>query len=132
MDFIHNFFRLNQEIIFFAYGLVFFVLGLAIALQSRHSSRLDLARSLNWLAAFGFTHALNEWGDLFIPIQARYLQPELIHVLYVGQLLILAVSFALLFEFGVALLEPLGDARWLHSVPAVLLAVWIFVVYFPL
>ena len=44
------------------------MLGLAIALQSRRYSRLDLARSLSWLAAFGFTHGLHEWGDLFIPL----------------------------------------------------------------
>jgi hypothetical protein len=75
MNFIQNFFTINHEIIYFIYGLMFFVLGLAIALQSRHSSRLDLARSLNWLAAFGFLHAFHEWGDLFIPIQAEYLAP---------------------------------------------------------
>ena len=70
MNFIQNFFSVNHEIIYFIYGLVFFVLGLAIALQSRHSSRLDLARNLTWLAAFGFLHGFNEWGDLFIPLQA--------------------------------------------------------------
>ena len=132
MHFVHAVFNINWEVIYFAYGLVFFVLGLVIALQSRRFSRLDLAHSLNWLAAFGFVHAFNEWGDLFIPIQATYLNSHVIQALYVGQLLILAVSFALLFEFGVVLLEPLGAARWLHSIPAVILAVWIFVVYFPL
>jgi signal transduction histidine kinase len=132
MDFFHEFFNLNRGIIFFGYGLVFFILGLAIALQSRQSSRLDLARSLSWLAAFGFTHAFNEWGDLFIPIQQAYLSIGFIQFLYRVQLLLLAVSFALLFEFGVALLSPLGRARWLHGVSTGLLAVWVFFVYFPL
>ena len=77
MNFIQNFFSVNYEIIYFTYGLVFFVLGLAIALQSRHSSRLDLARDLTWLAAFGFLHGFNEWGDLFIPLQAQYLSPAI-------------------------------------------------------
>ncbi len=62
-------FTYNRDIFIFIYGLTFLVLGLAIALQSRHSSRLDLARNLSWLAAFGFTHGLHELGDLFIPIQ---------------------------------------------------------------
>jgi signal transduction histidine kinase len=132
MEFIHEFFNLNRSIIYFGYGLVFFVLGLAIALQSRQSSRLDLARSLTWLSAFGFTHAFHEWGDLFIPIQQAYLSTGAIHILYGLHLLLLAISFALLFEFGVALLSPLGRMRWLHGVPAAVLAVWIFVVYFPL
>jgi hypothetical protein len=55
MEFLRTFFELNRDIIYFGYGLVFFVLGLAIALQSRSYSRLDLARSLLWLAAFGFS-----------------------------------------------------------------------------
>jgi signal transduction histidine kinase len=132
MDLLRIFFSLNREIIYFAYGLVFFVLGLAIALQSRNYSRLDLARCLKWLAAFGFVHAFNEWGDLFIPIQANYANPDTILLLHRIHLLLLAVSFTFLFEFGVTLLKPLGLARWIHQIPAILLAVWFFVVYFPL
>lgn len=132
MAFMREFISLNMSLILFVYGLVFFVLGLTVALQSHQSSRLDLARCLRWLSAFGFAHALHEWGDLFIPIQQAYMSPGLIDFLYRGQLLLLAVSFALLFEFGVSLLEPLGKLRWLHGVPAGVLAVWIFAVYFPL
>jgi len=130
MTFIRTFLGLNHDIIVFVYGLVFFVLGLVIAIQSRHSSRLDLARSLSWLAAFGITHSLNEWGDLFIPIQAQYLSEPAIQFLYVIQLVVLAVSFACLFEFGVALLRPLGRARWLHGAPPVLLVAWVFGIFF--
>lgn len=132
MDFIRQLFALNHDVIYFAYGLVFFILGLAIALQSRSYSRLDLARSLKWLAAFGFAHGFNEWGDLFIPIQANYLDLKTIEIMHDFHLLLLGSSFAFLFEFGVTLLNPLGRARWLHGFPAGLLAIWFFVVYFPL
>jgi signal transduction histidine kinase len=132
MDFLRTIFTLNRDIIYFGYGLVFFVLGLAIALQSRNYSRLDLARSLKWLAAFGFVHAFNEWGDLFIPIQSAYASLMTIDFLHRVHLLLLAVSYAFLFEFGVTLLKPLGLARWIHGIPTVLLAIWFFVVYFPL
>lgn len=64
MDFLHTFFALNHSIIIFAYGLAFFVLGLAIALQSRRHSRLHLARSLPWLAAFGLAHGFFEWAGI--------------------------------------------------------------------
>ncbi len=132
MEFLHNFFHLNTGPIYFVYGLVFFILGLSIALRSRQSSRLDLARSLTWLSAFGFTHGFHEWGDLFIPIQTAYLDPPTIQFLYRVHLLLLAISFALLFEFGVSLLRQARWARWLHLVDAGILAVWTFVVYFPL
>jgi signal transduction histidine kinase len=130
MTFIRTFFELNHGIILFVYGLVYFVLGLVVALQSRHSSRLDLARSLSWLAAFGIAHSLNEWGDLFIPIQATYLSEPIVQLLNVIQVTLLAVSFTFLFEFGVALLRPLGRARWLHGVPAGLLLAWVFIIFF--
>ena len=131
MNFIQNFFAINHEIIYFIYGLTFFVLGLAIALQSRHSSRLELARSLNWLAAFGFLHGFHEWGDLFIPIQAEYLAPAIVLFLHYIHLLLLAASFACLYGFGLALLEPLRHRGWLHVGFATLLVTWLGLSLFP-
>ena len=132
IQFIRHLIEVNGIIIQFIYGLAFFVLGLAIALQSHHSSRLDLARSLGWLAAFGFVHAFVEWGDLFIPLQTTYLSAEFIATLQYVHLLILGISFACLFEFGVALLEPLKRRQWLQVVAAALLAIWFFATFFPL
>ncbi|HUI89845.1 MAG TPA: sensor histidine kinase [Anaerolineales bacterium] len=125
MSFIQDFFTVNHEIIYFIYGLMFFVLGLAIALQSRYSSHLELARSLNWLAAFGFLHGFHEWGDLFIPLQAEYMAPGIILFLNYIHLLLLAVSFACLYGFGLALLEPLKHRRWLHIAFAAVLISWL-------
>jgi signal transduction histidine kinase len=126
MDSVRTIFALNREIILFVYGLVFFVLGLAIALQTRRSSRLDLARSLRWLAAFGFSHGFYEWGDLFIPVQAQYLDPAVIGLLHAVHLLLLAVSFACLLQFGLSLLGPPERRPWLRFLPAALLAGWLF------
>jgi signal transduction histidine kinase len=127
-----EFFALNTEIILFVYGLGFFILGFAIILQVQQTqaSRLELARSLRWLAAFGITHAFNEWADLFIPIQARYLGPVAVKFLLVIQLLLLAISFACLFEFGASILRPVSGAGWLRGVPAIILGVWAFLVFF--
>src|SRR5581483_7119363 len=130
MTYLHNLIANNREVILFVYGLVFFVLGFAIVLQSRRSSRLELARSLRWLALFGFAHALHEWGDLFIPIQSAYLSLAATRFLYVIQLILLAASFAFLFEFGVTLLNPPGRARWLHGLTVGLMAGWMFVIFF--
>ena len=124
------FFAHNREIFLFVYGLGFFILGLAIILQVQKSSRLELARSLIWLATFGIAHALNEWADLFIPLQARYLDITAVRLLRVIQLVLLAVSFASLFEFGISVLRPFHLAGWLRGVPAALLGAWLFFVFF--
>lgn len=119
-------FAANQIIILSIYGQVFFVLALAIALQSWRHSRLAMARNLQWLAAFGLTHALYEWGDVFIPIQAQYLPIPLIDFLRSLQSIMLAVSFACLFQFGVEALRPLpGRQRLLRVAPLAVLLLWI-------
>ncbi len=132
VEFLRNLIAVNAIVVQFVYGLAFFVLGLAIALQSVHSSRLELARSLSWLAAFGFVHAFVEWGDLFIPLQRSYLDAEYIRDLQYLHLLILGISFACLFEFGVVLLEARRQREWPHVIVAGLLALWFFVTFFPL
>ncbi|HEX6387510.1 MAG TPA: hypothetical protein VF177_22810, partial [Anaerolineae bacterium] len=102
---LRQFFELNNTLVLFVYGQVFFVMGLAIALQSRHRSRLELARSLGWLAAFGLVHGLHEWGHIFIPIQAVYVDTTILRLLQVLHVLLLALSFGFLSQFGVELLR---------------------------
>lgn len=119
-----EFFLINRSLIYFGYGLVFFILGFAIILQTRQSSRLDFARSLRWLAAFGIAHAFHEWGDVFIPIQAEYLSREIIRILYILHLVLLAVSYVFLFEFGLALLYTGKRGRWFHWVTTILFIGW--------
>ncbi|HSL43270.1 MAG TPA: ATP-binding protein [Anaerolineales bacterium] len=125
-----EFFELNQSIIYFAYGLVFFILGFAIILQTRQSSRLDLARSLRWLAAFGIAHAFHEWGDLFIPIQSNYLSPQIMQFLYMLHLMLLAISFAFLFEFGLTLFYTGQRRPWIHWLTVMLFMIWLITIFF--
>lgn len=121
---LRQFFELNNTLVLFVYGQVFFVMGLAIALQSRHRSRLELARSLGWLAAFGLVHGLHEWGHIFIPIQAVYVDTTMLRLLQVLHILLLALSFGFLSQFGVELLRE----RWprLTVVPLVVTLLWGF------
>lgn len=122
---VRELFDANRVIVLFVYGQVFFVLGMAIALQSWHHSRLALARSLRWLAAFGIAHGLYEWGLIFIPIQAGYLAPPLVELLWTAHAALLALSFASLFQFGVESLRPLpGSWRLLRLLPCLMLVLW--------
>jgi signal transduction histidine kinase len=118
----------NWPLINFVYGLVFFVLGLSISLQSRQYSRLRLARSLSWLAGFGILHGLFEWGDLFIPIQANFLSEAVIQILHAIHYLVLALSFAFLFQFGIELFAPFShQKRWVRIIPMVIFIIWLIV-----
>jgi signal transduction histidine kinase len=126
IQFLRELFAANQMIILSIYGQVFFVLALAIALQSWRHSRLAMARNLQWLAAFGLMHAVYEWGDVFIPMQAQYVPAPLIDFLRSLQSIILAISFACLFQFGVEALRPLpGRQRLLRVVPLAALLLWV-------
>lgn len=118
-----NFFNLNNELVLFLYGLVFFVLGLAISLQSRRHSRLALARSLGWLSVFGVTHGLHEWGLLFVPLQATYMNHAGVSLLQIFQTLLLGLSFGALYQFGADLLRE----RWPRLVwlPAIVTGGWL-------
>jgi signal transduction histidine kinase len=118
---------LNRSIIYFVYGLVFFILGFAIVLQTRRSSRLDLARSLRWLAAFGIMHGLYEWGELFIPIQAGYLDLQAVRILELLQLILLAGSYSFLMEFGFALLHVSKRRAGFHWLTTFLFTGWLIV-----
>ena len=135
MGWLAELFETNRIIVLSIYGQVFFVTGLAVALQSRQRSQLPLARPLGWLAAFGLLHGLMEWGYLFVPIQAGWLPQSVIELLLLLQLLMKPISFALLFQFGVELLlstrtddrpvATIGGQPWLRLVPAVATLLWL-------
>jgi signal transduction histidine kinase len=117
--------EINWIILFFVYGQVFFLTGLVTGLQWRRRSDLELARALPWLAAFGIAHGLHEWGYIFIPLQAIYLQESVVQLMVVAHLLLLALSFFFLFQFGAELALPRWPGHhWLRMVPAVVLLLW--------
>ncbi len=117
----HTFFDLNQPVIQFVYALTFFTMGLVTALQSRSSSRLELARSLAWLAAFGILFGLYEWGELFVPVGEAQLNQVGARLLHSLHLLELSVSLACLMQFGLVLLRPIYQMRWIEWIPSGLL-----------
>ncbi|MDX1614052.1 MAG: sensor histidine kinase [Candidatus Promineifilaceae bacterium] len=124
IDALRNFFDLNSALVFFVYGQVFFVLGLAIALQSRGHSRLELGRSLRWLSLFAIVHGLHEWGVFFIPFQASYLGPTILSALQIIQAALLALSFTFLLQFGADMLRDRWP--WLMVTPAIATGLWAF------
>ena len=120
-----QFMELNRNIILFLYGLVFFSLGIILLLQSRSYSRLALAHSLKWLAAFGIIHGSYEWSYIFIRIQSPNLSEETIGFWTAFQLVLLAVSYTCLFYFGLSLNRY---PQWTLILPLAILGCWTLVV----
>lgn len=125
-DVLRDFFEANMIVVVFGYGLVFFLMGFAITLQSRMGSRLTLARSLPLLGTFGILHGIAEWGQVFIPVQSLYLHEGVIAVLQALATALLALAFVSLFSFGARLLtDTTGKFRWLTWLPMTLFSLWL-------
>jgi len=101
------FFTINDTIVQFVHGQVFFALAMMMGVQwFIQRSRLELSRALPWLAAFGALEAIGVWGNVFIPLQQRLLPPDTIQNLRLLQLLVHLLTFATLLSFGLRLSEP--------------------------
>jgi len=104
-----------MDYLFFVYGLAFILL--AVTAQALARSR-EGGMPWRWLALFGCLHGLNEWCDMLamdvgdVPFFA------------LGRVLLLAVSFLMLLEFGrrgVAVVAGKGPGVWTLA-PFLLLA----------
>lgn len=126
MSALYEFFSTNLSVVYFIYGLVFFLMGFAIFLQKRRMSKIPLAKHLWLLAWFGIIHGLSEWGFVFIPIQDEKLYESSIILLR----FIIALSFFFLLQFGMNLVIK-DSLKWLKLLPALLFTAWfgVFVFY---
>jgi nitrate/nitrite-specific signal transduction histidine kinase len=117
----------NMVLIFFIYGLAFFVTGLAIALELRHASALRLAQGLRLLAIFGLLHGLAQWTILFLLVDSEGVTIEGSRVLRTLFVILSAAAALALMQFGITLItSTVGGHQWLRLVPTALLMGWIF------
>ncbi len=98
-------------LVFFVYGLAFFSMGFAIALESRQSSGLRLARSLPFLAAFGILHALTEWSDMLLFVETAPPTAFSIETMRIVRTILLGLSTIALIQFGSSVLASSQDSR---------------------
>ena len=112
-------------LVYFVYGLAFFSMGFAVALEARQSSGFRMANSLPYLAAFGILHSLVEWSDMVLLIESQapsFLDMDAVRIF---RTFLLGASTVALVRFGVGLLPTSRWDRWLRWLPAVLGIVWI-------
>ncbi len=121
----------QMVLVYFVYGLAFFSMGFAIALESRRSSGLRLATSLFFLAAFALLHSLVEWSDMLLLIDSAMpptLEMERVRLV---RTLLLGISTGALLQFGTELLatqarRPLiSPANVLRLLPLTLGLAWV-------
>jgi hypothetical protein len=83
-------------LVYFAYGLAFWAMGLAVLLESGRAPSKGIARSLHWLAAFGILHGTHEWLEAFLLV-LRSLDAPLPSWLDWLRLALLSISFSCLY-----------------------------------
>lgn len=120
-----EFFTRNIIIVYFFYGLSFFVMGLAILLEFGHSSKLDFARALRPLIGFGLVHGAHEWFEMFMLIRERTSEPLTAGWVLPVRLSALAISFLCLIAFGARLIAGPGKRKLYLGMLSTITAIWI-------
>ena len=112
----------TYELIFrLLHGQAFFALGFSIFFLAPRSARLEVARGLSLLAAFGFCEALVAWSEMAFGASAPLL-PAFVWL----RLLLLGAGYAFLLAFGLQTQAPSESQLWKRWVPAgIILALWL-------
>jgi len=108
--------------VFFIYGLGFFILGFAIMLYPKKHSTFALAKHFYLIAGFGLLHGINEWLDMFILIY-QFSDTTVLEIIRAATL---PTSFLCLVHFGARII-PLGCRRlgFFRLLTPVFLAIWL-------
>ncbi|MBI5876087.1 MAG: GAF domain-containing sensor histidine kinase [Chloroflexi bacterium] len=135
MEGLNAFCQSNLPLIFGIYGLAFVVTGVVVALESGRASNLALSRALPFLAAFGLTHGLHEWIEMFQLIGGAGPSAPLYTAIEAISIALLVGSLACLLEFAaqlVGLLEPDRGSAWARVTPVFLAGYAVAVAFYRL
>jgi signal transduction histidine kinase len=127
MNAIADFFVHNIVVVFFFYGLAFFVMGMALLLLGRRTSQLRFALAVLPLAVFGLLHAAHEWYEMFqmMAMQASGTTVPDVRA-EVVRLILLVTSFLALLIFALVLLTQRSTPRWRIYTPVfVMTLLWL-------
>ena len=94
----------HMLVVFFIYGLAFFLLGIAILLQSKRGSAFKIGNSLWLLAGFGLLHGLGDWMDMFLTLGDTYWTPLGTEVIKIASFYFAAASFVCLLQFSLRII----------------------------
>ncbi len=104
-------------IIYFIYGLSFFIIGLSIIIYPKKSSAFKLTKDLWLIAFFGILHGINEWMEMFIIIERA--SPSIVSIFQISRSITLPLSFFFLFQFAVNVIFE-NRSKLLKILPSVI------------
>ncbi len=127
---IYDFDPNKLALIYFVYGLAFFCMGFAIALEGRRGTDVRLKLALRPLAAFGFLHGLHEWMDMYgyLGLLSQDFSSQVIWNAI--KLAILSFSFLSLAAFGSSSLARNPESRRISFlIPLIMATIWSFAIF---
>lgn len=100
-------------LLYLFYGLAFFTTGVAVTSKITRGSKLAINRYLWLFALFAFTHAINEWLELFFVLDFANFPPFLSDYALAIHFLPAFVSYCFLMLFGILTLAMVYPGqRW--------------------
>jgi len=117
-------------LLYLCYGLAFYTMGVAVTARITPHSKLKLNRYLWLFALFAFTHALDEWFELFIVLElaeAPAAFTELIPFLDTAPAFI-SYCFLLLFGLATLIMSYPRLRGYLLAVPLLLFGLFFFLI----
>ncbi|MBF0564359.1 MAG: PAS domain S-box protein [Nitrospirae bacterium] len=90
----HIYFKHDLDVIYFVYGLSFFIMGYSILTQYKPNSVFTIGRVIWLLGLFGIFHGISEWLDMWAVIKGST------EVLEYTKWAFLVSSYCFLLEFG--------------------------------
>jgi len=123
-------YSLLSFIIYFIYGLAFFVMGVALLLETSRSPSLAEVNLLWPLAIFGVIHGMHEWVEFFME-QALWMGAEISNTIAWVRLILLGISFLSLMLYGIQA-SNLQKRKTLIRLrlPIVALSIYVLVIIF--
>jgi len=124
MDTQASFFAHNIILVYFFYGLSFFMMGLAVSIEIGRSSELDFAKALRPLAGFGLVHGSHEWFEMFLLIDPTFAAEPTHSWIPFLRVCLLTASFLMLILFGVRLIFGPTRPALVWSMLLIVVAIW--------
>ena len=95
---------LFQFFLYLFYGLAFFTLGISVIAKEKGVSNLKIAKFIWLLGAFGITHGLHEWLELYSILERKATIYYYTEIFLIVRIAVVSISFIFLLLFGIRLI----------------------------